>query len=159
MVPIPSASKRDECLAERDWPAVTSWTRRVAMRWNVLFVAATLLVAASLPSAAQISIDMNKITRGGWLGYSPEERDFVRFWMSGYYNSAANSKILNYDRFPTSPRPCRRRLKTLACGSERRNASRLPPDKQSEGRARSRQWKAASDVVQSNLNSAQLSSK
>ena len=30
---------------------------------------------------------------------SPEERDFVRFWMSGYYNSAANSKILNYDRF------------------------------------------------------------
>ena len=26
MVPIPSASKRDECLAERDWPAVTFWT-------------------------------------------------------------------------------------------------------------------------------------
>ena len=64
-----------------------------------LFVAATLLVASSLPSAAQISIDMNKITCGGWLGYSPEERDFVRFWLSGYYNSAANSKILNYDRF------------------------------------------------------------
>ena len=34
------------------------------MRWNVLFVAATLLVAASPPSAAQISIDMNKITCG-----------------------------------------------------------------------------------------------
>ena len=46
-----------------------------------------------------ISVDMNKITCGRWLGYSPEERDFVRFWMSGYYNSAANSKILNYDRF------------------------------------------------------------
>ena len=69
------------------------------MRWNVLFVAATLLVATSLPSAAQISIDMNKITCGRWLGYSPEDRDFVRFWMSGYYNSAANSTILNYDRF------------------------------------------------------------
>ena len=69
------------------------------MRWNVLFVAATLLVATSPPSAAQIKIDMNKITCGGWLGYSPEERDFVRFWMSGYYNSAANSTILNYDRF------------------------------------------------------------
>ena len=52
MVPISSASKRDDGLAERDWPAVTSRTRRVAMRWNVLFVAATLLVAASLPSAA-----------------------------------------------------------------------------------------------------------
>ena len=69
------------------------------MRWNVLFVAATLLVAASQPSAAQISLNMNKITCGGWLGYSPEDRDFVRFWMSGYYNAAANSNILNYDRF------------------------------------------------------------
>jgi hypothetical protein len=48
------------------------------MRWNVLFVAATLLVAASPPSAAQISIDMNKITCGGWSD-NPEERDFVCF--------------------------------------------------------------------------------
>ncbi len=72
------------------------------MRRNVLFVAAILLVAASQPSAAQISVDMNRITCGGWLGYSPEDRDFVRFWMSGYYNSAANSTILNYDRFQSN---------------------------------------------------------
>ena len=69
------------------------------MRWNVLLVAATLLVAASQPSTAQISVEMNDITCGGWLGYSPEQRDFVRFWMSGYYNAAANSNVLNYDRF------------------------------------------------------------
>ena len=69
------------------------------MRWNVLLVATTLLVAASQPSVAQISVDMNQITCGGWLGYSPEQRDFVRFWMSGYYNAAANSNVLNYDRF------------------------------------------------------------
>ena len=69
------------------------------MRWNVLFVAATLLVAGSLPSAAQIRLDMNQITCRDWLGYSPENQDFVRFWMSGYYNAAANSNILNYDRF------------------------------------------------------------
>ena len=69
------------------------------MRWTVLFVVATLLVAASQPSVAQISVDMNQITCGGWLGYTPENRDFVRFWMSGYYNAAANSNILNYDRF------------------------------------------------------------
>ena len=68
------------------------------MRWNVLLVTATLLVAASLPSAAQISLDMNKITCRDWLGYSPENREFVRFWMSGYYNAAANSNILDYDR-------------------------------------------------------------
>ena len=69
------------------------------MRWNVLFVAATLLVAASQPSAAQISVDMNQITCGSFLGYSPDVRDFVRSWMSGYYNAAANSNVLNYDRF------------------------------------------------------------
>ena len=69
------------------------------MRCRVIFAAATLLVAASQPSAAQISVDMNQITCGGWLGYTPEERDFVRFWMSGYYNAAAESNVLNYDRF------------------------------------------------------------
>lgn len=72
------------------------------MRWNVLVVAATLLVAASQPSVAQITVDMNQITCGGWLGYSPEQRDFVRFWMSGYYNAAANSNVLNYDRFQSN---------------------------------------------------------
>ena len=69
------------------------------MRWNVPLLAATLLVAASQPSQAQISVDMNQIKCGDWLGYSPEIQDFVRFWMSGYYNAAANSNVLNYDRF------------------------------------------------------------
>ena len=69
------------------------------MRWNVLFVAASLLVAASQPSAAQISVDMNQITCGSFLGYSPDVRDFVRSWMSGYYNAAANSNFLNFDLF------------------------------------------------------------
>jgi hypothetical protein len=72
------------------------------MRLNVLFVAATLLVAASQPSTAQISVDMNQITCGSFLGYSPEVRDFVRSWMSGYYNAAANSNVLNFDRFQTN---------------------------------------------------------
>ena len=69
------------------------------MRWSVVFSAAGLLVAASQPSLAQIHVDMNQITCGRWLGYNPEERDFVRFWMSGYYNAAASSNVLNYDRF------------------------------------------------------------
>jgi acid stress chaperone HdeB len=72
------------------------------MRWTVPFVAATLLVAASQPSAAQISVDMNQITCGSWLGYSPDIQNFVTFWISGYYNAAANSNVLNYDRFQTN---------------------------------------------------------
>lgn len=69
------------------------------MRWRVGFVAAALLVAASQFSLAQIAVDMNQITCGRWLGYSQEDRDFVRFFMSGYYNAAANSNVLNYERF------------------------------------------------------------
>jgi len=69
------------------------------MRWIVGFAAATLLVTASQLSMAQITVDMNQITCGRYLGYSPDERDFVRFWMSGYYNAAANSSVLEYERF------------------------------------------------------------
>jgi hypothetical protein len=69
------------------------------MRWSVGFAAATLLVAASQFSMAQITVDMNQITCGSYLGYSQSDRDFVRFFMSGYYNAAANSNVLNYERF------------------------------------------------------------
>ena len=68
------------------------------MRCKALFVAAILIGAASAPAAAQIKLDMNKITCGDWLGYSPADRDFVRYFMSGYYNAAANNNVLDYDR-------------------------------------------------------------
>jgi len=67
------------------------------MRYTVLMVAA-VLGAASLPTAAQVNVDMNKVTCGDWLGYPPASQDFVRSWMSGYYNAAANSNVLDYNR-------------------------------------------------------------
>ena len=88
------------------------------MRWNVLFVSATLLVAASLPSAAQISIDMNKVTCGRWLGYSPEERDFVRFWMSGSLGPAVDL---------TTVQIACGRLRASSPPSEFPTESRVPP--------------------------------
>ena len=69
------------------------------MRWRVGFAAAMLLVAASQLSMAQITVDMNRITCGQYLKYNKDDRDFVRFFMSGYYNAAANSNVLNYERF------------------------------------------------------------
>jgi hypothetical protein len=67
------------------------------MRYIVLLVAA-VLSAISLPAAAQVNLDMNQITCRDWLGYDPAAQSFVRFWMSGYYNAAANSNILDYNR-------------------------------------------------------------
>jgi HdeA/HdeB family len=68
------------------------------MRYNVLVVAAALLGVTSLPIAAQVNVNMNQMTCKDWLGYSPESQNFVRYWMSGYYNAAANSNVLDYDR-------------------------------------------------------------
>ena len=68
------------------------------MRWTAPFVAAILLAVVTVPSAAQIKLDMNQITCGDWLGYSPEDKNFIRFWISGYYNAAANNNVLDYTR-------------------------------------------------------------
>ena len=68
------------------------------MRYKALVAGVVLLAAASAPAIAQIKLDMNKITCGDWLGYGPADRDFVRFFMSGYYNAAANNNVLDYNR-------------------------------------------------------------
>jgi acid stress chaperone HdeB len=68
------------------------------MRYRALVVAVVLTAAASAPAAAQIKLDMNQITCGDWLGYGPADRDFVRFFMSGYYNAAASNNVLDYNR-------------------------------------------------------------
>ncbi len=68
------------------------------MRYRALVVGMVLLAAAATPAASQIKLDMNKITCGDWLGYGPADRDFVRFFMSGYYNAAANNNVLDYSR-------------------------------------------------------------
>jgi acid stress chaperone HdeB len=68
------------------------------MKCKALVVGVVLLAVASAPAAAQIKLDMNKVTCGDWLGYGPADRDFVRFFMSGYYNAAANNNVLDYNR-------------------------------------------------------------
>ena len=44
------------------------------------------------------TLDFNKITCGTWLAYGPADQDFVRYFMSGYYNAAASNSVLDYDR-------------------------------------------------------------
>jgi acid stress chaperone HdeB len=74
------------------------------MRYRALVVSLLALAAASAPAAAQIKLDMNKVTCGDWLGYGPEDRDFVRFFMSGYYSAAANNDVLDYNRLQRNSR-------------------------------------------------------
>jgi acid stress chaperone HdeB len=72
--------------------------RRISMNQKILVVAAVVLVAVSLPASAQVNLDMNKITCGDWLGYDPASQNFVRFFMSGYYNASRGSNVLDYSR-------------------------------------------------------------
>jgi hypothetical protein len=65
-------------------------------------IALLALLALPVSSEAQIKVEMNKITCGDWLGYNREQQDFVRFWMSGYYNGAANNSVLDYKRLQTN---------------------------------------------------------
>jgi hypothetical protein len=67
------------------------------MKYKVLIVA-TALSAVAVPSTAQVNLNMNNVTCGQWLALGPEGQQFVQYWMSGYYNAAANSSVLNYDR-------------------------------------------------------------
>jgi acid stress chaperone HdeB len=71
---------------------------RMNMKCNVFVVALTLLGAVSMPAAAQIKLDMNKITCKDFLGYNSADQIFVQYWMSGYYNAAANSDVLDLKR-------------------------------------------------------------
>jgi acid stress chaperone HdeB len=71
---------------------------------SALFVSLLALAAASAPATAQIKLDMNKLTCGDWLGYGPQDRDFVRFFMSGYYSAAANNDVLDYNRLQRNSR-------------------------------------------------------
>jgi acid stress chaperone HdeB len=70
----------------------------MTMRNSVFIVALALFGAASLPAAAQIKMDMNKITCKDFLGYNADDQTFVQYWMSGYYNAAANSDVLDFNR-------------------------------------------------------------
>src|SRR5262245_21260816 len=71
--------------------------RRIAMKSKVLIVAIALS-AFAVPSTAQVNLNMKNVTCGQWLAFGPEGQQFVQYWMSGYYNAAANSSVLNYDR-------------------------------------------------------------
>ena len=68
------------------------------MKSKVIVIVAIALSAVAVPSTAQVNLNMNNITCGQWLAFSPDAQQFVQYWMSGYYNAASNSNVLNYDR-------------------------------------------------------------
>jgi len=61
-------------------------------------VMTSLEKSTGVTALANATLDFNKITCGSWLGYGPEDRDFVTYFMSGYYNANASNSVLDSDR-------------------------------------------------------------
>ena len=69
------------------------------MRRNLLVIAAALLGAATLPAAAQIKMDMNKITCQDMLGYNTADRTFLQYWMSGWYSYQTSTPWIDFIQY------------------------------------------------------------
>ena len=65
---------------------------------TMILVGAVMVGAAATPATAQVNLDMNQITCGDWLGYDRDSREFVGYWMSGYYSATRNDNVLDFRR-------------------------------------------------------------
>lgn len=72
------------------------------------------------------TLDFNKLTCGDWLGYTPEDQDFVSYFMSGYYNAAANNDVFDYNRL-------QRNFRKAVAYCEKKKSRTLPTAIQNSG--------------------------
>jgi acid stress chaperone HdeB len=72
------------------------------MTRHVLIILGVFLGTALLPAAAQVNLDMNKITCKDLLGYDSVNRTFVMYWMSGYYSGSKNNDVLDFRRLQSN---------------------------------------------------------
>jgi hypothetical protein len=48
--------------------------------------------------AVQANVNMNNVSCGNWLGQTTAGQQLTRFWLTGYYQAAANNSVLDYQR-------------------------------------------------------------
>ena len=66
------------------------------MRSKIIFAAAMLGVAAATPAKAQVILDMSLITCKQFLESSPDRKDFIAEWLSGYFSASKNLYIIDF---------------------------------------------------------------
>jgi len=67
--------------------------------WRTSLAIFAGLAGLALWSAhAQVQVDMNRMTCKDLLSYDSENRNFVAYWMSGYYSAARNNDVLDFQR-------------------------------------------------------------
>jgi hypothetical protein len=68
------------------------------MNRKLLIVVTTLFGLFVLPAASQVRLDMSLITCDQWLNSAWDQQNFMRAWMSGYFNASRNNNILDFRR-------------------------------------------------------------
>ena len=54
-----------------------------------------ILVAASVPAQAQVSLDLAKVTCDQWSGYKITNPQNIALWLSGYYNGKRGNTVID----------------------------------------------------------------
>jgi hypothetical protein len=70
--------------------------RRINVTRKTLIVAATLFGLSVSPATSQVRLDMSLITCDQWLNAAWDQQNFMRAWMSGYFNASRNNNILDF---------------------------------------------------------------
>ncbi len=64
-----------------------------------LFAIAIIFLGASiLPAAAQVRLEMSRITCKQWLDAAWDQQNFMQYWMSGYFNASRSNNLLDFSR-------------------------------------------------------------
>jgi len=65
---------------------------------NSLIILVGMLSLTLNPAYAQVQVNMNRITCKDFLNYNFENKNFVGYWMSGYYSASKNNDVLDLKR-------------------------------------------------------------
>src|SRR3954464_3772819 len=61
---------------------------------KLVAITSFILIAASIPVHAQVTLDLAKVTRDQWSGYKITNPQNIALWLSGYYNGKRHHPLI-----------------------------------------------------------------
>jgi acid stress chaperone HdeB len=65
------------------------------MRYLLILSGLMLVLQATPPARAQVTLDVTKITCDQFTGYKVAKPDNIAMWLSGYYNGTRGNTVLD----------------------------------------------------------------
>jgi acid stress chaperone HdeB len=62
---------------------------------KLVAITSFILIAASIPVNAQVTLDLSKVTCDQWSGYKITNPQNIALWLSGYYNGKRGNTVLD----------------------------------------------------------------